>query len=1129
MTRLGTAFVDVQADFSQFDKQVSRELAGRFKAVGERSGKDFSDGFNRDTTGLLLPFTRDLDKTVASAGRSSAAVKKVTQAINETAGASNAFARDAAASEAAGKIREEFANLSPAKRLDLKLAGANAEVEALRAHLVDLAKQEPTIEVKVAIAKAIADLDRAELKVREVSAQRAEIKVDVDQSAFARIKDAIGGLFTAVGGSGGGGLTGATTRLSAGFLSFGSSIGPVVALLGALAVTIGVSLVGAFAALVASMALAAAGAAALGAALAAALGPVVVLGVAVASRVAKVFEALKAQDTAASEIGRKTAAGSAAAAAAGQQLASAERAQTEAARQLGIARSNAYREMADAAEQAKDAVAGVTTAQISLDRAKLSTERARLELDKFKQEAGATGKAFGAVFTKFTDVSTDTSGLKKALAAANAATGGKLDKTQELDLRDKVLQVREARDQEKQAVDGVHDATVRASRAQADDNKFKREGIKASEGYRSALRGVEAAALAVRAAQDSPGASTAQQKAIDLTGKLSKREQQLLAVVKKVRDELRGAFTPATDAVFGGVIKAAGRLPQLINPLRGNFKRLGEAVGRSFDKVSKGLVTPESISKLKDFTNAARDLTGPVTDGISALSDILTDIARATLPFLVDGARKVARQLQDWSKATGNTRKLDKTIGSLVGHLKTWLGVGAAIGDVFLAFLESAAGPGKGLADSIKSLAERTATWLRSTEGRKELAQFFKDAIAFASDFARFMGVIILATIKFGQVAAHWFAVVTDKVGGARNMAKAVLVTFGTLAAFKLGRGIVTGFKAVQTAMVEARKAATLLHASWNAGRLAAIRERAALIASRVATVAMTVASKAFAAAQWLVNLALRANPIGLVVTALVALGVGLVEAYKHSETFRRIVNGAFTAVRKVAVEAIQVVIGALDRLLGVYSTVATGLSKVPLIGGKFKGAADAIDHARERLRAFAKSLDEVAKIKDLKIVIDADISPDLRKLLRHLDDKATSKVGKVPPVPGLRRATGGPIPGVGSRDTVPALLTPGEFVTRKRIVERFGTTIFADINAGRLDPRVGYQAGERPSLTARPVRGPRYATGGPVGAGVDQPRITNITAPITVPGGGPPDPVALSVQLARLAERRAGGDPGNW
>lgn len=56
-------------------------------------------------------------------------------------------------------------------------------------------------------------------------------------------------------------------------------------------------------------------------------------------------------------------------------------------------------------------------------------------------------------------------------------------------------------------------------------------------------------------------------------------------------------------------------------------------------------------------------------------------------------------------------------------------------------------------------------------------------------------------------------------------------------------------------------------------------------------------ATKAAAAAQWLLNAAMEANPLGLVVIAIIALVAALILAWKHSDTFRRIVTGAFHGV----------------------------------------------------------------------------------------------------------------------------------------------------------------------------------------------------------------------------------------
>lgn len=66
-----------------------------------------------------------------------------------------------------------------------------------------------------------------------------------------------------------------------------------------------------------------------------------------------------------------------------------------------------------------------------------------------------------------------------------------------------------------------------------------------------------------------------------------------------------------------------------------------------------------------------------------------------------------------------------------------------------------------------------------------------------------------------------------------------------------------------------------------------------------VVTKAWTALTKAQTVAQAALNVVMRLNPVALVVTALVALGVALVVAYKRSETFRRIVDGAWAGIKR--------------------------------------------------------------------------------------------------------------------------------------------------------------------------------------------------------------------------------------
>jgi phage-related protein len=79
---------------------------------------------------------------------------------------------------------------------------------------------------------------------------------------------------------------------------------------------------------------------------------------------------------------------------------------------------------------------------------------------------------------------------------------------------------------------------------------------------------------------------------------------------------------------------------------------------------------------------------------------------------------------------------------------------------------------------------------------------------------------------------------------------------------------------------------------------VATVRSTTANVANRVSSIAAAAASRAWAAGQWLLNAALTANPIGLVILAIVALVAAIVIAYKRSATFRAIVQAAMRGVQ---------------------------------------------------------------------------------------------------------------------------------------------------------------------------------------------------------------------------------------
>jgi hypothetical protein len=125
--------------------------------------------------------------------------------------------------------------------------------------------------------------------------------------------------------------------------------------------------------------------------------------------------------------------------------------------------------------------------------------------------------------------------------------------------------------------------------------------------------------------------------------------------------------------------------------------------------------------------------------------------------------------------------------------------------------------------------------------------------------------------------AGEWLGIIGGKFAEVGGFISDNIVWFGALAG---AIGLVALAMAAHSAVI-----------AINSGALAIWFAQTTLIQT---------ATRAWAAVQWVLNAALSANPIGLLVGGLILLGVALYTAYQKSETFRDIVNGAFGAVRDV-------------------------------------------------------------------------------------------------------------------------------------------------------------------------------------------------------------------------------------
>lgn len=111
-------------------------------------------------------------------------------------------------------------------------------------------------------------------------------------------------------------------------------------------------------------------------------------------------------------------------------------------------------------------------------------------------------------------------------------------------------------------------------------------------------------------------------------------------------------------------------------------------------------------------------------------------------------------------------------------------------------------------------------------------------------------------------------------------------------------RWLSTGFTTMVTAIGSAVAASARWVASQAVAAASGAKNLAILVAQKTAMVASTVASKAMAAGQWLLNAAMSANPIGLIIAAIAALVAAFIWAWNNIDGFKEFFVGIWEAIK---------------------------------------------------------------------------------------------------------------------------------------------------------------------------------------------------------------------------------------
>ncbi|MFD4968966.1 phage tail tape measure protein [Streptomyces sp. NPDC058424] len=356
--------------------------------------------------------------------------------------------------------------------------------------------------------------------------------------------------------------------------------------------------------------------------------------------------------------------------------------------------------------------------------------------------------------------------------------------------------------------------------------------------------------------------------------------------------------------------KAIGKLPADQQVLGAQFKTLYRNSHGFADELKKGGPAAQT------YTEAMRKMLGGAIGLNTALQ--LTGENTESYNHRVDKVRKsyqhATKDVEGWKETQGlfNTRmaqaketvhammieigtKLIPVVTSVVGwfgrHKDVAVALAAVIGGVLA--LAVAAYAAKLTMSAAKTVVGFGKMGVSAVKAGARVVQGFRSAQVAGSEFSGKAG-------SFGGALRKMW---DGTISGAKSAARAAANAGKSLAsaAARGGKaawaGLAAAVRGAGAAMRTAGTAALSLAKKTAMATAAALRAAVAWALQKVRVIAAAVAEGVLTAAQWLLNIAMDANPLGLIILGIAALIAGIVLAYNKIGWFRDFCDGAFKMI----------------------------------------------------------------------------------------------------------------------------------------------------------------------------------------------------------------------------------------
>ena len=280
--------------------------------------------------------------------------------------------------------------------------------------------------------------------------------------------------------------------------------------------------------------------------------------------------------------------------------------------------------------------------------------------------------------------------------------------------------------------------------------------------------------------------------------------------------------------------------------------------------------TDAEIQSIKELASAQQEI-GVIGDEVqlSGAQQIATFLnEKASLETLIPAMNNLLAQQKGLNASTGDAVQ----VGNLMG--KAMMGQVDALKRVGISFTEAEANVIKYgteqeraamLAQVIQNNVGNMNAELAATDSGKQ-----QQLVNTLGDMKEQIGGLVNGALPFVTMAAQ---------------ASQALAAVSTL---------IAGIKTLTTTLYASTKA-------FIASTAATIKNKVATLAVAAAQKVVTIATNAWKAAQVVLNMILTANPIGLIITAVGGLVAAITAAYNNCESFRKIVDGVWEAIKPLA------------------------------------------------------------------------------------------------------------------------------------------------------------------------------------------------------------------------------------